>query len=220
MVKKAGHEEILELLPWFINESLGNRERDLVMVHLRECPECRTERDQLQTIESFVKTGAVAIPNYRFSYHRLRSRINEAERNRESIAGWDSGLASRKWIPFAGIAASLAFVVAVIGSFQSSIEGSGVTQTADEYHTLTSQTLEHGSKHQVALTFIQPIQAQTMRKALIETRSNIISGPDEAGTYIVEVNVPPEMSSEDFLESMRRIDGVKYARLKPRPSLE
>jgi len=36
----------------------------------------------------------------------------------------------------------------------------------------------------------------------------------------VEVNVPPGMSSEDFLESMRRIDGVKYARLKPRPSLE
>ena len=30
MGKIAVHEEILELLPWFINESLGEKERDLV----------------------------------------------------------------------------------------------------------------------------------------------------------------------------------------------
>jgi len=226
MVKKAVHEEILELLPWFINESLGDKERELVMVHLRECPECRKERDQLQTIESFVKTSEVAIPDYNFSYQRLSSRIDEAERNRESVSGWDGGFARRKWIPFAGIAASFAFVVAIVGSFQSPtslLEDTAATQIAgtqmtgtqvDEYRTLTTQTVKQGAKHHVALTFVQPIQAQTMRQALIETRSNIISGPDAQGTYIVEVNVPPDMSSDDFLQSMRQIEGVKFARLK------
>ena len=218
MDKKAVHEEILELLPWLINESLGDKERDLVMIHLMECAECREERDKLQTIESFVKSSEVAVPDYKFSYQLLRSRIEEAERNRESISGWDGGFGRQKWIPFAGIAASLAFVVAVAGSFfaeTESIDGSVGPETASEYRTLTTPTVGQGSKHRVALTFLQPIQAKTMRKALIETDSNLVSGPDEEGTYIVEVNVPLHMNSEDFLRSMRKIEGVEYAELSP-----
>jgi anti-sigma factor RsiW len=219
MDKKAVHEEILELLPWFINESLGDKERDLVMVHLRECAECRKERDKLQTIESFVKSNEVAVPDYKFSYQRLRSRIDEAERNRESISGWDGGFGRRKWVPYAGIAASLAFVVTLVGSFSPATDSTDYilpAESADEYRTLTTQTVEVGSKHRVALTFLQPIQAQTMREALIETNSNLVSGPDEEGTYIVEVNVPLDMSSEDLLRSMREIEGVEYAQLSPK----
>ena len=47
MEKKSVHEEVFKLLPWFTNESLEEKERDLVMAHLRECLECRKERDQL-----------------------------------------------------------------------------------------------------------------------------------------------------------------------------
>ena len=218
MDKKAVHEEILELLPWFINESLGDKERDLVMVHLRGCSECREERDKLQTIESFVKSSEVAVPDYKFWYQRLRLRIDEAERNRESVSGMDIGFGRQKWIPLAGIAASLALVVAVVGSLSPAtgiIDRSPHAGAADEYRTLTTQAAEKGSKHRVALTFLQPIQAQTMRKALIETNSNLVSGPDKEGTYIVEVNVPLHMSSQDYLRSMRKIEGVEYAQLSP-----
>ena len=52
-----------------------------------------------------------------------------------------------------------------------------------------------------------------MRQALIETRSNIVSGPDEEGTYIVEVVIPEKMSSEQYLQSMREIEGIQQARL-------
>ncbi|MCZ6503573.1 MAG: zf-HC2 domain-containing protein [Gammaproteobacteria bacterium] len=203
------HEEILELLPWFINETLGEKERDLVMVHLRECPECRKERDQLQGLEAFVKENDQVVPDYRFSYKQLLSRIEEAERNRESTAGLDEGLRTRNWMPFAGIAASLAFIVAIVGAFQPSVVPE-VDSTG--FRTLTTQTQTRGVSHRVALTFDQPIQALTMRKALIETRSNIVSGPDEEGIYVVEVEIPPEMTSEEYLQAMRKIEGVQYAR--------
>jgi hypothetical protein len=52
-----------------------------------------------------------------------------------------------------------------------------------------------------------------MRKALIETNSNIISGPDEEGTYLVEVVVPEEMNTGEFMQWIRKIEGVQHARL-------
>ena len=184
MGKKAVHEEILEILPWFINETLGEKERDLVMVHLSECPECRKERDQLQGVEAFVKGMGQPVADYRFSYHKLLSRIEEAERNRESTAGLDAALRPRNWMPFAGIAASLAFVVALVGTFQPSLLPQA---DSTDFRTLTTQTQTRGVSRRVALTFEQPMQAMTIREVLIETHSNIVSGPDEKGAYVVEV---------------------------------
>ena len=210
MGKKAVHEEILEILPWFINETLGEKERDLVMVHLSECPECRKERDQLQGVEAFVKGMGQPVADYRFSYRKLLSRIEEAERNRESTAGLDAALRPRNWMPFAGIAASLAFVVALVGTFQPSLLPQA---DSTDFRTLTTQTQTRGVSRRVALTFEQPMQAMTIREVLIETHSNIVSGPDEKGAYVVEVVIPAKMSSEEYLQSIRKIEGVQYARL-------
>jgi hypothetical protein len=212
MVKKAVHEEILELLPWFINESLGEKERDRVMVHLRECPECRKERDHFQTIEAFVNESEVVIPDYQFSYHKLAARIEGAERNRESSAAIESRAGARSWIPLMGIAASLMLAIALVGSLGTPLGFESTPETA-EFRTLTSQAEMSGVARQIALTFVQPIQAQTMRKALIETNSNIISGPDEEGTYLVEVIVPPEMQTGEFMQWMSEIEGVQHARI-------
>jgi hypothetical protein len=212
MGKKAVHEEILELLPWFINESLGGKERDRVMVHLRECPECRKERDHLQTIEAFVKESDVVIPDYQFSYHRLLSRIEGAERNRESTAAIEQKTGIRSWIPLTGIAASLMAGIVLVGSLGPSLGFESEAGSA-EFRTLTSGPEISGTSRQIALTFEQPIQAETMRKALIETNSNIISGPDEEGTYLVEVVVPQEKKTGEFLQWIREIEGVQHARL-------
>ena len=111
----AVHEEILGLLPWYINESLGEKERGLVMTHLRECPDCRKERDQLQSLQALVKESD-RVPDYQFSYNKLLSRIEEAERNRESTAELDEGSPPRKQILFAGMAASLVFALVIVGS--------------------------------------------------------------------------------------------------------
>lgn len=212
MGRKAVHEEILELLPWFINESLGGKESDRVMVHLRECPECRKERDHLQKIEAFVKESDVVIPDYQFSYHKLLSRIEGAERNRESTAAIAPKTGIRSWIPLTGIAASLMVGIVLVGSFGPS-KGIESKFARAEFWTLTSQSETSGLSRQIALTFEQPIQAQTMRKALIETNSNIISGPDEEGTYLVEVVVPQDKNIGEFMQWIREIEGVQHAKL-------
>lgn len=210
MGKKAVHEEILELLPWFINESLGGKERDRVLVHLRECLECRHERDQLQTIEAFVREDDVVVPDYRFSYNKLHSRIEEAERNRESTAGVEVDTGLGNWMPITGVAATLMLAVVIVGFYNPVSAPESVT---GEFVTLTKPSRASGLSRRIALTFEQPIRAQTLRKALIETDSSLISGPDEKGTYLVDVIVPQGMDADEFMQSIRKIEGVQHARL-------
>ncbi|MBQ73701.1 MAG: hypothetical protein CMQ20_01610 [Gammaproteobacteria bacterium] len=215
MEKKSVHEEVFKLLPWFTNESLEEKERDLVMAHLRECLECRKERDQLQRIEAIVKETDEVVSNYRFSYNKLLPRIEEAELARENAAGQNEEVKVRNWLPVAGIAASLMLAVGLIGVYQVGLAPQPIVPqaVATDFRTLTTQTQMVGETTRVALTFEQPVQAVTMRKALIETHSNIISGPDESGTYVIEVEIPPAMSGEEYLQSLRKIEGVRYARL-------
>ena len=46
---------------------------------------------------------------------------------------------------------------------------------------------------------------------MIETESHIVSGPDAAGNYLVEVMVPAGMTPSDYLEGIRQIEGVERA---------
>ncbi len=222
MSKNAVHEEILELLPWFINESLGARERDRVMVHLAECMECREERDRLQTIEMFVKKDDTAVPDYQFSYRKLLGRIEEAERNKESTSVIEDGIQFRGLVPFLAIAASLFVSVVLVGMLQS-VDGmstqhrlSNSPAEAGEYRTLSTQVQSPGVSRRIAITFEQPIQARAMRSALIDTRSNIVSGPDATGVYLVDVMVPESLSMDVYLSGMRNIEGIQQAMLVSR----
>jgi hypothetical protein len=64
-------------------------------------------------------------------------------------------------------------------------------RAGDEFQTLSIEPMlpvkyEFGKIECLELGFKTPIPAVTLRHALIETGSNIVSGPDENGSYIVE----------------------------------
>lgn len=207
MGKQTIHEEVIELLPWFINESLSDRERELVMAHLADCADCRQERDHLQSVEKLIVEEDVPVPSYQFSYRKLASRIEEAERNRESTEILESRRARANWMAIAGVAATLFAGVLTVAWFQNPEE-------LGEFRTLSTTSPDNGQLHRIQLTFEQPIQAQTLRQALIDTRSNIISGPSNDGTYLVEMNVPQGVPDADFLKTIQQIEGVALARFE------
>ncbi len=211
MGKKSVHDTVTELLPWFVNESLGEKEQDLVQVHLAECSQCRLERDRLQAIGQLVAEEDPVSPDYRFSYQKVMARIEAAERNRESTNIGEPATAgfARRWRALSGVAAVLIGAVMLVAGVQS------FQQETTLFRTLSTEVGADapikGSAVRLALTFEQPIKAKTMRQALIETQSNIISGPDEEGTYVVEVIVPSNSNREQYLLDIRQIDGVRLA---------
>ncbi|MEX0943908.1 MAG: zf-HC2 domain-containing protein [Pseudomonadales bacterium] len=229
MGKRSAHKEVREVLPWFVNESLGEKEKQRVLVHLRECPECRAERDELQAIQQVVaEDDGTGETNYRAAFRKLMGRIETAEANRASTHDFEPGGGSSGWRLPLGVAACL-LVAVLIGPGSNplpdsrnltpgepgNVAGTGIGRDGTDavgFRTLSEPSaVVTGVPHRIALTFAQPVMAKTLRSALIETKSNIVSGPDADGRYIVEVTVPAHMTDLEFINSMRAIDGVQYA---------
>ena len=68
-----------------------------------------------------------------------------------------------------------------------------------------------GIVYRLELEFENPIPTNTLRQALIETDSHILSGPDEQGHYLVEVIVPYHVSAHEYLLLIKDIEGVEHA---------
>ncbi len=204
MQNEALHEEVRLLLPWFLNKTLAEGESSLVESHLDDCEMCRQEYSQLKRVQTLVATEDADGPDYRFSFGKLMDRIDDSEREQRSAD--EQRMVPKKldmrW-PIFGIAAGL-----VLGVFVFS--QNYLVTNDDVYRTLNvTQPAAVGTAHRLYLTFNQPIKAQTMRSALIETQSYLVSGPDEDGRYLVEVEVPEAMSKLEFVTTLRAIDGVE-----------
>jgi hypothetical protein len=201
------HKHIQELLPWFVNDSLAPKDQKTVVAHLLTCRECQAERDRLQQLHSIVSEDHSPVPDYRLAFSKLMRRIDGAEKNRESTEVLALRSARGSWKYGFGLAASLLAGFAMVFSFQPE------NAEDENFRTLTSEVSSAavGIPHRIALTFEQPIKGEALRQALIDTRSNIVSGPDELGVYIVEIPVPPMSTDEQFINSIRSISGVQSA---------
>jgi hypothetical protein len=197
------HEHIIQLLPWFVNDSLGNKEQALVLSHLSDCRVCQTERDRLQQFQALIVDDDTPLSDYRFSFRSVMARIEAAEKNRESTGDLAEVANRWNWLPALGLAASVSVIAIVMALVAPS--------KTEEYRTLTTVTAPSGQTHRLALTFVQPIKAQTMRQALIDTNSYLVSGPDDTGAYIVDIRVPDQLGDAQFISSLRKIEGVEDA---------
>jgi hypothetical protein len=144
------------------------------------------------------------------------ARIETAEANRASVRDFEPAPESGKWwLALSAAACLFVAVLITVGTNplrEALPEESAGGGDGPGFRTLSDPgKAAAGIPHRMALTFEQPVMAETLRSALIETRSNIVSGPDKDGTYIVEVAVPSHMTDAEFINSMRAIDGVQYA---------
>ena len=218
MGNREAHDEFLELLPWFVNNSLVGKERIKLMAHLSSCAHCRSERDQLQQLQSLISQEDTASPDYVSSFQKLKSRIELAEENRSSTEEVFPGSRRDVRWPIFATAASLLLGIFILSSqtgirsiIDGSVGGAGLVQTQGEFETLSLPMASRGVPHFIELSFQESLKPAGLRDALIQTQSNIVSGPDAAGRYIVRVSVPEHMTDQKYLQSIQAINGVEYA---------
>lgn len=204
------HDLTIELLPWYVNDTLSGKEAELVLRHLAECRDCQAERDRLYELQDMIQESDSNPPDYQLSYRRVMKRIETSEKNRQSADEISevTGQRQRNWFFPVGVAASI-FSVMIAGAAWLNLDRPATTE---EFQTLSSDVPSQGAAQRLELGFVNPIPAATMRQALIETDSNIVSGPDANGIYVVEVVVPATMTADEYLVHIRQIEGVENAR--------
>lgn len=194
----------MPLLPWHVNETLTGKEAESVLKHLATCAACQDEVKSLYGLQQLVQESESPGGDSELSLRRSMNRIKASEKNRESLAEVaPSKMRTRFRFPL-GVAASALLLVAAIGYLVP-------TQTGEEFRTLSLESNKQGSVYRLELEFENPIPASTLRQALIETDSHILSGPDEQGHYLVEVIVPYHVSAHEYLLLIKDIEGVEHA---------
>lgn len=220
--KQTLHAEVLELLPWFVNNSLADKEQVKVMTHLGACAECQQERDRLQQLQALVQKQDPELfgADYKPSFEKLMARIeaSETEKNAgdsvhylakkaEQISRTRNGLAG--WLPYAAAASVLVGVILVFA-----VNGPEPTETLNVPATDLSQiTAPLSGSQRLMLTFESNLDSEAMRAAFISTGAYIVSGPDAEGRYIVEIKTTEEQDHNELIRSMIEVEGVKYASL-------
>jgi hypothetical protein len=81
------HREIVELLPWYLNETLTPKERAQVGNHLRDCAACRLELEELQGLQKIATAEALE-----FSESLLERTLRQIRTSQQPVerirSGW------------------------------------------------------------------------------------------------------------------------------------
>jgi anti-sigma factor RsiW len=226
-MSESDHRHVAELLPWYVNGTLEARDRDVMIAHLSDCPACREEVEQCQTL-------AVAVDVARDSVwtpapdriERLLASIELLEatdvpracsRTRwRACMEWLGDLFQRtpglvRW----GLTAQAALLVLVVGLAL----WPGALSPRALYRTL-AENGERGDgrigRTLIHVVFADDITERDMRTLLGRVRGKIVDGPSPVGLYTVEVRASTPDQIMPMMAILRGDPKVRLAELVPR----
>lgn len=186
------HEEVLELLPWFVNGTLNEREHSMVNDHLLGCSECNREvKALLESAKLFRSSPELSAD----SFPRARSEFLRQLNGRRK-ATW-----SRRWIIPATMAACLLIAVVLIGP---------LSRREDSFETLGSTQSSSGQV--IQLVFQPDTLEKSIRSLVLGDQGRFISGPTAQGVYRLEV--PLDRDPQRVLQRLRNHPDVQFAELE------
>lgn len=220
---KEDHQAISEVIPWFVNGTLGELERQRVDAHLRTCAVCREELLHEQRVYRAMagEAGIEYIPAA--SLRRLQARLDAlgaqaAPHETAAVAASAVGERGRRWLPWQRrVAASIALVAVILGLTSLGQWGRfRAREFSPAYHTVTtSESRPPGEV--IRAVFAPSITLVELQTILDEAQLRIVAGPSEAGVYSLAANSPRPAGSS--LALLRRHAAVRFAE-STEPSLK
>jgi Putative zinc-finger len=215
MVDRGIHEEhqrIADLIPWYVNGTIGEIDRVKVDSHLLTCRACCEDLSLARRIYE----GMAAQPGLEYmpatSLKRLHAALDglgaeaaaaarPVERRRPRRSTF------RSWRGLAAACIALAAVTVALVGTQRWIEFR-VRELPSNYHTVTSPA-PHAPDQVIRAVFSPTITLVDLQGILDEAQLRIISGPTEAGVYSLAATSQRSVSSS--LELLRAHRDVRFA---------
>ena len=217
------HEQISELLPWYVSGTLSKAELHDVKTHLPDCGECRREVEQLrllQKAEIDLSGETPELPQDLLA--QALDQIEEYERERggareERAGAWErlvtawAGL----WTPTpvlvrAMVAVQFLLLVGVTAFYLAGIGGDEMGTAGGPGGATVGA--------QITVRFDASASEETIRGTLRQVEARIVDGPSALGLYVVQL---PATLIEDaeinrVIEALRARTGIiAFAERKP-----
>jgi hypothetical protein len=195
------HRQVGELLPWYVNGTLGPREREKVEDHLAGCPACQAEERACRRMATAALADVEASPSpHPAQLGRLLDRIEVEERargGRLAALRAQFGAAPRPLRMALLAQAAVIVLLAGLGAWKmrtpaapGAAGSAGSESVAATYRTLSDPAAEPpraAGGARLRLMFSPTATEREIRALLLGVHGEIIAGPSPVGAYTVEV---------------------------------
>ncbi len=181
---RSPHQNVQELLPWFLNGTLHGEEAVKVEEHLRGCSGCREELECLRVMQAEYLETEMA-PEAQAALAKLQPRLNEAlppkRPQRRSI-----GRGATLTAPF-----PVWFKLAMAAQF-SLVFGLGWAvlqpdRTGLPYHVLSASGAPERAVGSLVVVFDPAAPQRDVARILRASGGRVVDGPTESNGYVVAV---------------------------------
>jgi anti-sigma factor RsiW len=200
----AEHQEVSALIPWYVNDTLADTERQKVDAHVGSCAVCR---DDL-AVHKRILEGINAQPALDYmpvaSLKRLQARLDAAQTQAAAPLEPGRSDARRGWM-----AASIAAMAVAIGLLAADrwVQFE-VRERQPNYRTVTT-AIPRPQGEVIRAVFSPSITLVELQTILDEAQLKIVSGPTEAGVYSLASN--STLTVRSSLALLRRHATVRFA---------
>jgi Putative zinc-finger len=207
------HDDVWELLPWYINEGLSDDEVSQVEAHLKDCPACQSEAARCRDINHTVKANqsedwtpsAGHFATVLASVEAYEVRRAKGKTGEHWLTKWFAWFTDTPRPARFALGLQGALVVALA----TTLLLRGVTPT-EGYRTLSQPNVHpQTNSQQIHLVFNDDITERELREMLLGVRGHIVAGPTPLGVYSIAVE--SSSGSPDTLAKLRAHPKVRLA---------
>jgi hypothetical protein len=216
------HQEIMLLLPWYVNKTLRDSELKAVEKHLKICLTCKREIAALQKVSLAVNQADALESAAQASFSRLKNRLHQSETpamahactrpagfKKSTQLKWYQKLSLDffRWPQTAAVALSFLALVLTIPLYYVA----GPLQKID-FRTLSSSENASFNANEIKVIFAEGVGRQQIGQVLDTIHGRIASGPSAEGVYLIRLTETVETKSiTDALSTLRKNSGVLFA---------
>ena len=197
-------ERFEELLPWYVNGSLGAEDRAFVENYLQENPDAQGELAWYRSLQQRVQENAPAVPATIGLARAMRLIQGDRPTWSERISAFFGNLGVRPSYAMAALA-----IVAVQGAVIVNLLGDA-RENANEIRSLRSVRVEEGPM--LKISFAPDAKETDIRMLVVQVHGELAGGPGQLGDYYLRV---PAGSEAAALAKVKAAPIVQAASLAP-----
>ena len=197
------NERFDELLPWYVNGSLGAEDRAWVERYLAEHPEATAEVDWYRSLRTRLQENVPKVPETIGLAKAMTLIRGDRPTLSERITAFFGALGVRPVTAFAGLA-----VMAVQGVFIANLM-SAAQDDAVEMRALKATVTN--DRPMLKLNFAPDAKEAEIRHLLMSVQGRLAGGPGQLGDYFVVVPAGKEAAVADQLRTNPIVQAVSLA---------
>lgn len=222
------HQEISQLLPWYVNKTLQGTELKEVEEHLSVCLVCKREQIELQKLAQVVIQSGSFDSAEQASFSRLKKRLHSGQQNIGSSDKvnqlGNNRKQSRSFKAFTNPALAMAAAILLsLTLFLPKFTEIDVQQS-NNFRTLSDAQQESSNLNEIRVVFAENVDTLQKTKILASVQGQFIDkNPTPQGVYTVSLNKGNDTKKlQDAIKLLRGNSNVifvepAYALLSSKP---